>query len=526
MAIEDLFGQEDAPAPAKEFDSGLLVTNHLNLLYMLSAGLVLPPAGFGDKYYQDTLGSFPGWIPLFVEKVSRRAINYSTREAGHLKPVLVEVALGGLSGQVFAYGEDGTRELRFPEQLHGTERVIFVPAPLPTSWIKSIVYPSPDDKRYCEADAKDFGNVPIGDFKGRSNKTLFAKATDTPWPLPDGPAEHETPLQKPLAAGGAMAMLLHFGNQGELAVESCRRAFDPAEVPATPLVDPILAGIPEWMETGKPQSSSLADGEGDRADIRNATQKRLFWDAIERLLDWRQRGGVGGAEDGLLDFLVATTATLDSRLQAGTRKLCDTLSSLTGLADATASELFERHPTPMARAMILFCLRRDCADLLDFSHDMLREPDWLLAAILFGVRDGWLRFPLRLRAVPGLSHAVSHRMARISHRIAGTELELGDPPARTRPLRELFIDGSDWRSSGKSAALGLARTQKWDCVDTRISLGRGEYRLSVRGGSAHIDMAGEPKISPQVDIVKFSNHLRKSRLDPRVEAKVRKSLRS
>ena len=526
MAIEDLFGQEDAPAPTKEFDSGLLVTNHLNLLYMLSAGLLLPPAGFGGKYYQDTLGSFPGWIPLFIEKVSRRAIDFSTREAGHLKPVLVEVALGGLSGQVFVYGEDGTRALRFPEQLHGTEQVIFVPAPLPTSCIKSIVYPSLDDKRYCEADAKDFGNVPIADFKGRSNKTLFAKATDIPWPVPDGPAEHETPLQAPLAAGGAMAMLLHFGNQGELAVESCRRAFDPAEVPATPLVDPILAGIPEWMETGKPQPSSVADGEGDRADIRNATQKRLFWGAIEKLLDWRQRGGVGGAEDGLLDFLVATTATLDSRLQAGTRKLCDTLSSLTGLADATASELFERHPTPMARAMILFCLRRDCADLLDFSHDMLREPDWLLAAILFGVRDGWLRFPLRLRAVPGLSHAVSHRMARISHRIAGTELELGDPPARTRPLRELFIDGSDWRSSGKSAALGLARTQKWDCVDTRISLGRGEYRLSVRGGSAHIDMAGEPKISPQVDIVKFSNHLRKSRLDPRVEAKVHKSLRS
>ncbi len=525
MAIEDLFGQEDAPAPAKALDSGLLVTNHLNLLYMLSAGFVLPPAGFGGKYYQDTLGSFPGWIPLFVERVSRRAINYSTREAGHLKPVLVEVALGGLSGQVFAYGEDGTRELRFPEQLHGTERVIFVPAPLPTSWIKSIVYPSLDDKRFCEADAKDFGNVPIGDFKGRSNKTLFRKATDIPWPLPDGPAEHETPLQTPLAAGGAMAMLLHFGNQGELSVESCRRAFDPGEATAEPLADPILAGIPKWMETGKPQAPSVTDGEGDRADIRNATQKRLFWGAIEKLLDWRQRGSVGGAEDGLLDFLVATTATLDSRLQAGPRKLCATLSSLTGLADATASELFERHPTPMARAMILFCLRRDCADLLNFSHNMLREPDWLLAAILFGVRDGWLRFPLRLRRVPGLSDAVSHRMARMSHRIAGTELDLGDPPARARPLRELLGDGSGWRGSGESAALELARKQKWDCIDTRISLGRGEYRLFVKGGSAHIDMPGEPKIAPRVDVAKFFDYLRKSRLDPSVETKVRKSLR-
>ena len=44
---------------------------------------------------------------------------------------------------------------------------------------------------------------------------------------------------------------------------------------------------------------------------------------------------------------------LDPRLQAGVRKLHDTLASLTGLAVATASELFERHDTPLARAMTL-----------------------------------------------------------------------------------------------------------------------------------------------------------------------------
>ena len=37
-----------------------LVTNHLNLMYMLAAGLVLPSSGLGEKYYRDTLESCPG----------------------------------------------------------------------------------------------------------------------------------------------------------------------------------------------------------------------------------------------------------------------------------------------------------------------------------------------------------------------------------------------------------------------------------------------------------------------------------
>ena len=175
--------------------------------------------------------------------------------------------------------------------------------------------------------------------------------------------------------------------------------------------------------------------------------------------------------------------------------------------------------------MTLFFLRPDCADLLDFSNDRLGEPDWLASAILFGVRDGWLNLPLRLRAHPGLSAAVSHRMARIAHRIAGTGLDLGEPPVRIRPLRELFGDGSAWRSSEKSAALELARSQKWDCVRTRISLAQGEYKLTVEGGRTHIDLPGEPIISPEIDRDRFFDSLAKARPDHKTEAKVRGKLR-
>ena len=522
MTTEDMFGGQDRPRQIQAPDSGLLATNHLNLFYMLSAGLLLPPSGFGGKHYQDTLGSFPGWIPLFLGKPSLQAISHSTAEARHLKPVLIEVSLTGLSGRVLACREDGTAEVDFPGRLNGSVDLLLVPAPLPTSRIKSIVYPSADGRRACEADAGDYGNVPVKDFKARSSKPLFTRGGDTPWPPLGDPVERAAPVQMPLAAGGAMAMLQHFGNLGDLAVESCRSAFDPDES-SEPRSDNILEGtgldgVREWMTTGYPPCSRP---DGGVAKYPDACRSYVLWGAVEKLLEWRCQGRVGDAEEVVLRWLAEAQSTVDSRLQAGIGTLSADLASLRGLASATTSELFERHPTPMARAMTLFFLRSDCADLLEFEHDALREPDWLMAAVLFGVRDGWLGLPHRLRAVPGLAEAVSHRMASMAHRMAGTELSLGESSPRIRTLRELLM-----LDQNSSAALDLARRLKWDCIRTRISLGRGKYQLVVAGGSAHVDMAGEPKVDSRVDPARFLRYLAESRLDPKVESKVRGSLRS
>ena len=527
MATADMFTSKNEPAPAKAPDSGFFVTNHLNLMYMLAAGLVMPPAGFGGKYYRDTLECFPGWIPLFIGKAPGEAIESCTREAEHLRPSIVEIGLSGLSGKVTAVGEDGPKERHFPDQLDGTERLLLVPAPLPTARIESIVFRSAEEKRACEADAKDFGNVPLKEFRLRTQRPLFAKAPDTPWPSPgEAPPERSAPLQGPLAAGGVMAMLLRFANLGEQAVRACRVAFDPdgGEAPRPADDHPILAGLETWIREGVASLPAPTDPGTDRIGLQNASQARLFWEAVERLVEWRDTGRAGSAEDVLIAHLAAAADGLDPRLQAGVGKLHDTLVSLTGLAGATADELFERHDTPLAHAMTLFLLRHDCADLFDYDSDRLAEPDRLAAAILFGVRDGWMNLPLRLRAGRALSDAVSHRMARMAHRIAGTGLHLGQAPARVRPLRELFGDGSAWRSREKSAALELARAQKWDCVHTRISLGPGEYTLTVKGGSTYIDLPGEPRISPEIDLDRFFESLAGAYLDHEIEAKIRKKL--
>lgn len=523
MRTADMF-EPSAPAPAKAPTSGLLVTNHLNLMYMLAAGLVLPPAGFGGKYYRDTLQDFPGWIPLFVGKVPREAIESSVAEAAHLKPNIVQVDLSHLAGMVMAIGEDGLQEMRFPDQWSGTERAILVPAPLPVSRITCLTFRSMDDKRACEADAKDFGNVPLEDFKPRKHsKALFDKATSAPWPPAEGPAKRITPLQQPLAAGGVMAMLLQFANLGEQAVRACRTAFDPDDGVSSADDHPILSELGTWIREGSALRVPV-ESDSDRVGLQNASQARLFWDAVDRLVSLHDTGHTGGVEQVLVDHLAEAAGSIDSRLQAGVRKLHDTLDSLTGLAGGTATELFERHDTPLAHAMILFCLRQDCADLVEYEIDRLAEPDWLAAAILFGVRDGWMGLPLRLRAGRGLADAVSHRMARLSHHVGSTGIDLGEPPERPRPLRELFGDGSHWRSRERTAALQLVRAQKWDCVHTRVSLGAGEYRLVVKGGSTHIEVPGEPRISPEIDLDRFLDLLSSVRVDRVTEAKVRKAL--
>ena len=93
---------------------------------------------------------------------------------------------------------------------------------------------------------RDYGNVPIGDFKRGYSKPLFAKSSNIRWPPREGPEERLAPLQESLAAGGVMAMLLLFANLGERAVHASRVAFDPDEG-ASKNDHPILAGLNAWI---------------------------------------------------------------------------------------------------------------------------------------------------------------------------------------------------------------------------------------------------------------------------------------
>ena len=508
-----LFGESEATPKTQKVLKWRLVTNQRNLLYMLAAGMIMSPKGFGGKYYRDTLTGFPGWIPLFADNIPKATVDLSVSERRHLMPCIATIDLKHLQGELVAIDINGhTREIHFPDGLDGSEVVLFVPAPLPVTWVESIAFPSKEEKSGCETDARDFGNVPLLDFKREIATSLFSKATKFPWPpagvtLPD----RDCALDKSFAAGGIMAMLLHMGNLGDLGIHACRLGFDPDATGASIVTGPMIGELGAWLETGL---------------IRTPTDvlPKLFWGAVDSVTKSRSAVDAMSPIDVVLGYLEAAGADLDETMKQGLSKLAIDLRKLVGFTDSTITELFERHPKPFSRVMTLFFLREKCSELMEFRHPLLTEVDYVGAAILFAARDGWLGLPLALRDIDGLQVAVSHRMAAIAHHMAGSGIDLGKPPARPMPLRELFVPGAKgWTTKQREAALLLARESKWsECIHTRINLGKGEYRMVIDGGNVQILLPGDIKaVVTEVDLAQFFSLLGGATTSPKTEKRVR-----
>ena len=507
----------------------LFVTNQRNLFYMLAAGLIMPPSGFGKKYYRDTLECFPGWIPLFLDAVPKAAIGSSISERNHLIPCIATLDLDALQGQVIAVSADGAhKEISFPQGLDGTEQFLLIPAPLPIYWLSSIRFQSPDDMANCGADARDFANVPLTDFSRIVCADNFNQATEAPWPVSISEISvRKVDLAAPIAAGAIMAMLMRLAHYGELAKRTCQLSFDNVDSVAKLIKDPLLAALGGWMNTGK----SL-----EVADIPSV----LFWGLVDKVAANRFSDAPVSALDVVLEHLESQAERLGERMRQALTKLAADMRTMVGFSDSTVTEIFERHPKTFSRVIALFLLRDKCADLLEFKHALLTETDYIAAAILFAAREGWLGLPLSLRGALSLQVACSHRMAAMAHHIAVTGLALGPAPPWSRPqatpvsmpepvsLSALFEPGPrGWSAAQKSAAICLARECKWNCIQTRVNLGKGDYRLVIGGGGLQILLDGEVKaVETEVEPGKFFAALADLSISDKLDRKTRELLKA
>ncbi|MDR0700989.1 MAG: hypothetical protein LBF61_01035 [Azoarcus sp.] len=496
-----------------------LASNHQNLSYMLAAGLLMGPRGFGGRYYADSLSRCPGWILLFRGRVPRLELEYAVREnPATLKAAIATLDLHDLEGpvRIIARG-GGIRDGVFPRDLQEEDNALLVRAPLPVNLVEKLSFSFPEDKKTLEDRVLDVSNVELA-LPLEVDKTLFAADTEDPQSslvFPAASADEDRPPVLGQVTGGILAMLYHMANRGETSVAAFRTACGQAEARDADWLgrDPILAELASWLAGGKLSA---------RANI----QARLFWGVVDAIIEARRDGSPLRPIEQTLAFLENQLGAMeDERYRPRLERLLQDMRQAVGFLDNTVTELLERHKGSLSRPLLLFCLRESCEELLEFSHPFLSETEFLLAAILFGARDGWLGLPRALRQPARLSTLVAHRMARVEQGQNPTPLRLS-APERPKPLRELFLPGEKgWSRKQQEAALELARKCKWtEAIQTRITLDKGDYRVVVGNARLEILIEGDVKaVATETDMEKILQRIAAS--SPGIEARIEKAVR-
>lgn len=513
-------GQRRVRSAAPSPQTWYLATNQLNLMYLLAAGLITGPRGFGQKYYRDPLGARPGLIPLFAARVPAAALTETVAEGPPLRTVLAAVDLSALRGPVLALRPDGAlQDCAVPDGLSGDEVALLVPAPLPAHWIKTVLFASTAERDATREEAAGYANVPLAGIKQQVKPRPFHGDALLPWPpaaLAVAGAEDPSPRQ--VAGVGALLALLHgLGNAGPATAAAGQALWALPETGPNDTADPTIRVLLRWA-LGAPAEE--ADG------VQGQLLHRLL-SALVAAAD-RSEPCPPDPRQVLLDTLAEEAVRLaEPKWREALTRLAADLRGSVELGDATVSELLQRHQRPFSRGLLLFFLRERCEELLAFRQPSLTDQDLVVAGALFAARWGWLALPPDLRTVAGLAPAVQHRMAALAQRQQGTGLDLGTAPPPVLPLRVLLETAP--AKARDQAALLLTRGMGWadELITTRISLGKGEYRLSVDGRGAHLRINGDVKaVVSEVDQAALLARLVDAVVPPRVETDLRKLLQA
>ena len=505
-----------------------LVTNHQNMLYMLAAGMVMGPAGFRGKHYCDSLSTVPGWIPLFryrnreVSYIPADVLTQATSERKHLLPCIASFDLSPMSGRVRMLRRDGSeRTLDSPLNRKGRDDIaILVRAPLPLTTLSRITFRSTADRQAFEAAAGTVSNVDLAPHQLDVDETLFSTTTDVAWPPRKQQersliaADDDAPPALGQAVGGMLAMLYYTANRSDLGMAVYRLVAGVADASDNDRVhqDVILAELPGWL---------MGQAISGEVDIR----ARLFWGVVESLVAMQMEQQPQQAVDVALAYLEDQLGQLkEDRFRERLRGLIADMGNCYGLGYGTITELLERQKGTLSRSLLLFCLREHCMEMLEFSHPLLSDVEYVVAGILFGVRDGWLKLPRELRD-PQLASFASWRMAGVEHRRLGDRVSLETPP-HPRPLREALVS-QDGKSNGvqRQVALELASRCHWnECIRTRITLMNGDYPESFAREGWQVVLPGRIReLNEEAEVDAVLRRLRgRPWIAPEIEAEVRK----
>lgn len=413
-----------------EASSGMtyfILTNNLNLVDMLSSGMI-KPAAYYQKYYQDLGNECPNAIPLLALPPAADLVIQAVPEGEFLKPVLLELALDGLSGPSWVVNTGyKVRKAR----LSKSDKVVvqLVNGILPASLITVVHFRSVTD--LGEFVARKYGNMDPDNsgLSFRCSSDLFAGVghnigtvldliRNTGKKIPQGDQAAVTTVD---GIAGAIALLGNYAS---------RETGFPLERYAN-LINGFL-GIDDEGRQDSPDGPDpyawfpvllnlLPDGEKDEAATlsierilcRTAIRKSIGIKPDDFSPETFLEEVVDELERDLKMLSVPNSETVVDQHRNAIRLLLDTRMGLAGMDDFFSSYPIARHPT--LAALFLFLVENSPQNLL---HTLNQYPNFpvnirSLSLCLAGALHGHTRIENDARPGRRLSYILE--MASVSH---------------------------------------------------------------------------------------------------------------
>jgi len=411
-------------------------TNTENLKTILSHGLICGPAGY-KKYYSDISCSFHGVIPIFCNGNDghKKALTKAKEEDTNLDLCLLEINLNQIqSGKVYLTDNKPIDIEQCNDPSFGT---ICIPAPLPLSCVKQVIFRDSKAKDTFTGDIKSYGDTPQGALTlavaKKPEQKLFKEAEQTGM-FRDSNKTEEKPSLSELntssthqnykniySFGGLLCTLFYFAKNGSTTNSALRDCTEIKELEnyvendESITFESLLCCLNNYFYQKEDHTK------------KNAPQFIILDSVLDFLVEQEKNEHITLIVNFLNSADLFDKEEEKSRAKELSKRLADFYNNK---IDSKASTLFSTSRSRVEKILLLLAYRNDVAGLVETdiaNLEVFDEEDYIIAAMLFGARSKYHKIPLFLRQYPGIQSYMSHLMAQYAHTTGNTGITFKKP---------------------------------------------------------------------------------------------------
>lgn len=398
---------------AKKKVQWLMPTNTENLKMIIAQGLISSPDGF-TKYYSDIMELVPNYIPLFKNEIQSEALDYVTKEDESLVPVILEIDLKKISKGIKVIKDNELDDLEGDAE---SEDKLFILAPLPLSVILTLIFPSKLAEKEFKDSLKLYSNVILNDLKLSSNvaeQKLFSVAGQMTLETDDSSDQWINDLRiidtkdvrnvdykKVYAYGGLLLNLFYFAKNGKLSNDTYKIFNDFKEEIKNQDID---------------VHTYFKNIDNDVTDDVVGAKNKMNYGLIDIAINSKD------FKEDVIKFL--EKESWEGKVKKRTQELSYKLKDFELNTNRTMSEQFkDAEKKPLEKILMMLFLREDTEALMAYTLDLFSEQDYINFAMMFGIRDKFIKAPKELKEFTGLKSYVSLKMAEYAHFIIKSDMK-------------------------------------------------------------------------------------------------------